>query len=190
MGRSKNDLKHMQNAMEALRQRLRNDPNGDPLIWPLSGVLAYSQRPLRDHPEHSHKLETIALDARPLIEAWIGRVQSAGIRSVICLLTPPQLRKYEIVLGPGGLLASYHDAGFEVRHFPVFDTAHPDEREGCEKLEEILFNKVHAAFLGLPKPVLLHCSAGIDRSSPVAVEIVDREKAQLFGNPAAPNEHG
>jgi protein tyrosine/serine phosphatase len=38
--------------------------------------------------------------------------------------------------------------------------------------------QVRDAFQRLPKPVLLHCSAGIDRSSPVAAFLSEHENSK------------
>ncbi|MBI2132278.1 MAG: hypothetical protein HYT99_05620 [Candidatus Tectomicrobia bacterium] len=74
----------------------------------------------------------------------------------------------------------YRSRGFEVRHIQWADPAHAKNPEARKALR----NKVHeikrvaySAFLTLPKPVLLHCSAGIDRSAPVAAHIFLNEKA-------------
>ncbi len=168
--------------MESLRSRLRVNPEADPLIWPIGGELACSQRPLRDHPEFG---ESNPLPARsyPLITNWIRRVRDAGVQSVICLLTPNQLQRYAGIHADG-LLGAYLEAGLAVLHVPVFDQVHPDDTSGCEVLGESVFRKAYEGFQRLPKPVLLHCSAGIDRSSPVAAQIVARAKKQLFAHPS------
>jgi protein-tyrosine phosphatase len=62
-------------------------------------------------------------------------------------------------LGKHGLLGYYESKGFEVRHFLTTDYQQPQER---------LMEKMLIAYDELPKPGLLHCSAGIDRSAPVA----------------------
>lgn len=172
----------MKSAMISLRHRLSHDPDADPLIWPIHGELACSQRPLRDHPEYGES-NPLPVEAFPLIDSWIKRIVSSGIKSVICLLTPDQLRRYDIVYGLRGLLGAYRDTGLTVVHIAVFDSAHPESTDGCEVLGQETFDKAYRAFTELPKPVLLHCSAGIDRSSPVAADIVLRTKKQLLWAP-------
>jgi hypothetical protein len=164
--------------MESLRTRLHARPDADPLIWPIPCELACAQRPLRDHPDYEDS-NPLPAQSFPLIKDWIQRVRDAGIRSIICLLTPQQLQRYD-GLHVAGLLGAYRDAGFTVRHLPVFDEAHPEDTNGCAVLGEPLFAEAYEAFTELPKPVLLHCSAGIDRSSPVAAKIVLRANKQLF----------
>jgi hypothetical protein len=173
----------MQAAMTSLRQRLSDDPNADPLIWPIYGELACSQRPLRDHPKYCD-CNPLPPEAAPLVVAWIERISSAGIKSVICLLTPEQLGRYDNLPRIGsGLLNAYREAGMVVLHIPVFDQAHPESTDGCEILGPGVYEKAYAGFNDLPKPVLLHCSAGIDRTSPVAADIALKLKKQLFLTP-------
>lgn len=78
-----------------------------------------------------------------------------GIRSVICLLDERQLTAYTAL--PGGLLAHYREAGLAVAHVPVADHKLPP-------LDEAETAAVLSAFANLPKPVLVHCSAGVDRT--------------------------
>lgn len=161
--------------MSALRSRMRIDPSGDPLIWPLPGQLACAQRPLRDHPSFRPG-PSLPKEAGQLVAAWVQTILGLGIRAVICLLHATELRRYDnLDQLPDGLLALYRDAGFEVAHLPWADPAHARTAERRRELH----NQVHqikkravAEYRRLPKPVLLHCSAGIDRSSPVAAYIV------------------
>ena len=181
MGRFEKNRDYMQRSMGGLRNRLRADPHTSPLIWPIPGELACSQRPLRDHPEFASS-NPLPVHSFPLIANWIERICSLGIRSVICLLTPKQLYRYN-GFHQDGLLGAYRQAGLCVLQIPVFDEVHPEDTSGCEVLGESVFAKAYQGFLELPKPVLLHCSAGIDRSSPVAAQIVLRAGKELFFDP-------
>jgi hypothetical protein len=182
VGHYERNRDRVQRAMDSLRGRLREDPYADPLIWPIPGELACSQRPLRDHPEFGD-CSPLPVQSFPLIMTWIGMVCDSGIQSVICLLTPKQLERYAGV-HEGGLLGAYREARLAVLHIPVFDEVHPEDAQGCEVLGESVFSRAYKGFQELPKPVLLHCSAGIDRSSPIAAQIVTRAKKQLFARPS------
>jgi len=93
--------------------------------------------------------------ARAEIERWIESAKEAGIRSILCLLNAQHLRLYDSV--HGGLLDAYANAGFAVAHLPVQDHLSPPLT-----LEELQLAAEH--FESLPKPVLIHCSAGVDRT--------------------------
>jgi len=77
------------------------------------------------------------------------------VKSIVCLLNEQHLKLYGAV--PGGLLQAYRDAGFEFGHVPVADHQWPPL--SCTELKA-----VEKHFNELTKPVLIHCSAGIDRT--------------------------
>jgi hypothetical protein len=183
VGRFERNRDYVQRAMGSLRSRLRARPDGDPLIWPIPGELACSQRPLRDHPEYQES-NPLPVQSFPLINNWIRRVRDSGIRSIMCLLTPHPVATIR------WLARSWPPRSVSRRrlygsHLPVFDEVHPEDTNGCLALGEPLFAQAYEAFKELPKPVLLHCSAGIDRSSPVAAQIVVRSNKQLFARQSA-----
>jgi len=90
-----------------------------------------------------------------LVFQWIAEAKSNGAKSIICLLNDQHLKLYEAM--PSGLLQAYRDAGFEVGHVPVVDHQSPPLSDTELKAVEKHFNDLH-------KPVLIHCSAGIDRT--------------------------
>lgn len=166
--------KNIRMCLERLRRQIRNGDDSEVLCWPLPGVLACSQRPLRDHPVYARCLRgqtppPLPPEARPLVEAWVRKVIDEGIRSVICLLQPAQLDKYYVRGGlglPGGGLIEYYELqGLVLRRRGMTDYQRPADDEMREVLQY---------FDQLPVPVLLHCSAGIDRTTPVAAFLVEQ----------------
>ena len=166
--------------VRAQRARLTSDPDGDPLIWPIPGSLALAQRPLRDHREHGRSGAPVPKHAGPLVVSWVRRVRNLGIQSIICLMHPKELAYYNgLEEMPEGLFRAYESAGFAISHIPWADPAHEPTPEAKERVR----NQIHeikldaySAYHSLRKPVVLQCSAGIDRSSPVAAYIVLHER--------------
>jgi hypothetical protein len=106
---------------------------------------------------------------------WIQRLKQRGIRSIISLMHPNELKHYaRLDLGGVDLLEAYRQAGLEVAHIPWDDPAHRPGLTRATFDEELrrVRRETLKWFNELPKPVVLHCSAGIDRSSPVAAFII------------------
>ncbi len=99
------------------------------------------------------------------VDAWVSETRAFGIKSIICLLGPDQLQLYDQL--PVDLVSYYRQAGFEVEHVPVRDRQHP-------ALSSKDLADVWTAYGKLTKPVMVHCSAGIDRTG-MAVEHIQRE---------------
>ena len=158
--------KSIRSRLSRIRQQIKAGDDSDIMIWLLNGRLACSQRPLRDHPTFGGRVP-LPPEARTLVIEWVERVKSAGIRSVVSLLEVAQHERYYIRGGldlhSEGLFGYYRSQGFEFCHVPATDYQKPSESE---------MDKVLAAFDRMPKPVLLQCSAAIDRTSPVAAHIV------------------
>jgi hypothetical protein len=157
--------KYIRSELQRIRSQITRGDDSELVLWVIPGELALSQRPLRDHPQFGGH-SPLPPEARPLVVDWVERIKNLEIQSVICLLEPAQLDKYyirgELNLHEHGLLGYYESQGLLVRHFPMTDYQKPPESEMQEVLE---------AFDDLPKPVLLHCSAAIDRTTPVAAFI-------------------
>ena len=98
------------------------------------------------------------------VQRWIEAAQSLGVVSIVCLLADEHLCLYP----DGDLLGIYRAAGFEVRHIPATDHRRP-------LLTEDQLAAVLQAYRELPKPALIHCSAGIDRTGAAVAHILDHE---------------
>ena len=98
------------------------------------------------------------------VQSWIEAAQALGIVSIICLLDEEHLCLYP----DEDLLGIYRTAGFEVRHIPARDHSIPALTN--EQLAAVLH-----AYRELPKPVLIHCSAGLGRTGVAWAHILDHE---------------
>ncbi|MHB0923983.1 MAG: protein-tyrosine phosphatase family protein [Bellilinea sp.] len=103
------------------------------------------------------------------VENWIEAAKMVGIRTIICLLTDNQLEYYSHL--PNGLLDIYRESGFNVIHRPITDPVY--DSMGWQELAENL-PRIYQDYLAADKPVLIHCSAGVDRSPKAAEYIVSQ----------------
>jgi len=114
--------------------------------WVYEGLLARSSRP--GYPATEVSLRDV--------EKWLQQIQQQGIQAIICLLSQNELDEYYRGL-PAGLLAFYEERGLAVDRIYVKDYQSPAVDAGQ-------LTAVHAAFQQLPRPVLIHCSAGMVRT--------------------------
>lgn len=160
-----------------IRDQISAGDESELVVWVLPDKLACSQRPLRDHPKFG-ECKPLPSEARPLVVRWVERIKQIGIRSIICLMHPKELRHYDdLRLDPDGLLGFYRNQGFWVCHLPWPDPAH--ERPLRQQQIEQIKREALTAFNKLSKPVLLHCSAAIQRTTPVAAFIVQHKSSDL-----------
>lgn len=131
--------------------------------WVLEGLLATSPRPgYRPGPE--------GRVPRDHVDQWIAEKRAFGISSILCLIAEDQLGWYQRTL-PSGLIAYYREAGFAVAHLPTLDGL-------TEPYTPEEYERAWTYFQELPKPVLVHCSAGYDRTFRVVRHLVARLEEQ------------
>jgi len=169
----KKKANRLRQDLSDLGKKLDEGDDSKLLLWVIPNKLAVAHRPLRHHPEFGGSGLAIPPEARSALFQCIGRWKNCGIRSVISLMHHKELRHYDnIDFGAPSLIELYSKEGFEVRHIPWDDPVHISITEGDFHRELMLIRKeALKAFDELSKPVLLHCSAGIDRSLPVAAFI-------------------
>lgn len=100
-------------------------------------------------------------------------MRDAGVKSILSLMHDKDLDYYAALdLGASDLLAFYSAEGFAVQRVPWEDPAHSHSTEAAIRKSLLRVREAALqAFLRLQKPVVLQCSAGRDRSAPVAAFI-------------------
>jgi hypothetical protein len=155
--------------MKALTKKLEAGDDSELLAWVLPNRLSCAQRPLRHHPRYSGSGVVLPAALTPFVFEWVAKIRAAGIVSIISFMHDRDRACYtELDLGASDVLSFYEAQGLSVVRLPWEDPHHSkaDAKIKRRKLEACRVRAL-AAFDELPKPVLLQCSAGIDRSAPV-----------------------
>jgi len=146
------------------------------MTWAIEGKLACAARPLRYHHIYKGSGKALPAEARPELDKWIERVKHEGIVSIICFVSEKELSHYSQLLPDRTTLIDYYESvGFQVRHVPWSDPAHIGYTNFDTEIEEKRLVLLEA-YDQLPKPVLVHCSAAIDRSPPVVAYVVLKQR--------------
>jgi hypothetical protein len=109
--------------------------------------------------------------SKNVVDIWLNEaVNGFGAKSIICLLHPEEQLQYYDTLPGGGLLAYYRQYGLEVIHLPHRDYCNPHN-------SPVWLAEIYEAYKKLPKPVLIHCSMGQDRTG-AAVEYIIKQESR------------
>jgi hypothetical protein len=142
------------------------------LVWVIPEELACAHRPLRYHPLYGGSGKNLSIDAAPEVMDWAETISLLGIKSIICLMHQKDIDYYKDLDLDAPNLIEFYKKFFEVRHIPWEDPHHSRTDKSLieMKLKQVRQDALRA-YNDIPKPVLIHCSAGVDRSAPVAAYI-------------------
>ncbi len=163
----------IRNAVRALGRAIQSGDDREFLHWVMPGLLAVAHRPLRYHPVYGGSRARLSPEIAPLVAEWVALLKVEGIRSILSLMHDGDTDCYRsLPLGDGDLLAYLEEQGLVVARHPYEDPAHKHTPPAQAKtLLHRIREEALTSFDVLAKPVLISCSAGQDRSSPVAAYI-------------------
>lgn len=127
--------------------------------WVIPGVLARSARPGRPLSPYTNV-------PRDHVDKWLDVLREMGVNSIICLLDDKHLCLYSDL--PEELVEYYRSAGFAVAHIMIRDPVLGGT------VADAALEKTWHAFQELPKPVLVHCSAGRDRTGKAVEYLLEK----------------
>jgi hypothetical protein len=173
--RSGEIVRELQQKFRDLGRRIKGGDESQLHIWIIPDVLAGCHRPLRHNSLYGGSALTLDAQAAPLAIAWARHMKDQGFKSIISLMSDEEVALYSrLELGAADLLEFYKKQGFVVVSIPWKDPAHVRIDPDALKAKEMSVSReAIRALNGLPKPILLHCSAGVDRSSPVLAFIAE-----------------
>ena len=123
----------------------------------IPGKLYRSSRP-------GYEADSNSIVSMGQVQQWLDKAQTLGIASIICILDEEHLRLYP----DSDLIGIYRTAGFTVCHLSARDHSIPP-------LTPVQLDQILTAYRSLPKPVLIHCSAGLGRTGVAWAHILDHE---------------
>ena len=161
------------NDLRQLGNRLEQGDDTQLLVWPIPDRLACAHRPLRHDPAYGGSARNLSSSATPLLKEWVNKIHGFGIRSIICLMHKNELSFYsQLNLGVSDLIEFYRLSGFSVCHIEWEDPHHSKTPPAIiERKKDEVRRLALRAYDEMTKPVLIHCSAGIQRSAPIAAFI-------------------
>jgi hypothetical protein len=160
-------------AMRALGRRIKMGDESEIVHWVAPNTLACVHRPFRYHPLYGGSRHPVPKDATGALVEWADLLRCSEARSILSLMHDGDLACYSnLDLGASDLIGFLQKHGFVVAHVPYEDPAHKQAKPTVARKTLITIRELAlAAYDALPKPVAVQCSAGEDRSAPVAAFI-------------------